>query len=44
MNRNSLFSFADHLEKLSQDGDPLEVLGATVDFEYFRTWTPATTI
>jgi IS5 family transposase len=38
MNPNSLFSLADHLEKLSKDGDPLEVLGATVDFEYFRPW------
>ncbi len=35
---NSLFSLADHLEKLSKDGDPLEVLDATVDFEYFRGW------
>jgi IS5 family transposase len=38
MNPNSLFSLAEHLEKLSKDGDPLEVLSATVDFEYFRTW------
>lgn len=38
MNPNSLFSLTDHLEKLSMDGDPLEVLAATVDFEYFRTW------
>lgn len=38
MNPSSLFSLADHLEKLSKDGDPLEVLDATVDFEYFRTW------
>ncbi len=43
MNPNSLFSLSDHLEKLSKDGDPLEVLGATVDFEYFRTWIPAKT-
>jgi len=34
----SLFGLADHLEKLSKDGDPLEVLDATVEFEYFRTW------
>ena len=38
MNPNSLFSLADHLEKLSKDGDPLEVLERTVDFEFFRTW------
>ena len=38
MNPSSLFSLTDHLERLSKDGDPLEVLGATVDFEYFRGW------
>ncbi len=38
MNPNSLFSLTDHLERLSKDGDPLEVLDATVDFEYFRGW------
>jgi len=38
MNPNSLFSLSDHLEKLSKDGDPLEVLDATVDFEYFHGW------
>ena len=27
-----------HFERLSKDGDPLEVLDATVDFEYFRSW------
>ena len=32
----SLFSLNDHLEALSKDGDPLEVLQKTVDFEYFR--------
>jgi hypothetical protein len=32
----SLFSLSDHLEALSKDGDPLEVLPQTVDFEYFR--------
>ncbi len=26
------------LEELSEHGDPLEVLDATVDFEYFRGW------
>lgn len=30
----SPFSLNDHLERLSKDGDPLEVLAATVDFEY----------
>lgn len=34
----SFFSLSDHLEGLSKDGDPLEVLAATVDFEYFRGW------
>lgn len=38
MNPSSLFSLSDHLERLSKDGDPLEVLDATVDFEYFRVW------
>lgn len=38
MNPSSLFSLSDHLDRLSQDGDPLEVLDATVDFEYFRGW------
>ncbi|MBG6143955.1 hypothetical protein IWQ51_002084 [Labrenzia sp. EL_142] len=38
MNPRSLFSLFDHLERLSKDGDPLEVLSATVDFEYFRQW------
>ncbi len=38
MNPSSLFGLSDRLEKLSKDGDPLEVLDATVDFEYFRTW------
>ncbi|MEM6615063.1 MAG: transposase [Pseudomonadota bacterium] len=38
MNPQSLFSLSDHLERLSKDGDPLEVLEATVDFEYFRKW------
>ena len=38
MDPRSLFSLNDHLEHLSKDGDPLEVLASTVDFEYFRTW------
>ena len=38
MDPHSLFSLNDHLEVLSQHGDPLEVLERTVDFEYFRSW------
>ena len=38
MGQPGLFGLSDHLERLSQDGDPLEVLEATVDFEYFREW------
>ena len=43
MEQRSLFGLSEHLEKLSDHGDPLEVLAATVDFEFFRSWTPATT-
>lgn len=38
MDPTSLFSLNDHLEKLSQNGDPLEVLESVVDFEAFRPW------
>lgn len=38
MGQRGLFGLLEHLERLSQDGDPLEVLEATVDFEYFRGW------
>ena len=38
MDPHSLFSLNDHLEALSQHGDPLEVLERSVDFEYFRGW------
>ena len=38
MNPNGLFGLSDHLALLSKHGDPLEVLDATVDFEYFRDW------
>lgn len=38
MDLKSLFSLSDHLEALSKEGDPLEVLQETVDFEYFRAW------
>lgn len=41
MKPEGLFSLSDHLERLSKDGDPLEVLEATVDFEYFRGWLVA---
>jgi hypothetical protein len=36
MQPRSLFSLAEHLDRLSKDGDPLEVLAGTVDFERFR--------
>lgn len=36
MDPKSLFSLSDHLDALSKDGDPLEILQETVDFEYFR--------
>ena len=36
MQPRSLFSLAEHLERLSKDGDPLEVLAGTVEFERFR--------
>ena len=38
MNPRSLFGLSEHLEHLSKHGDPLEVLDATIDFEYFRGW------
>lgn len=38
MRQAGLFGLSDHLERLSRDGDPLEVLEATVDFEHFRGW------
>ena len=38
MKQSGLFSLSEHLERLSADGDPLEVLAETVDFEYFRGW------
>ncbi|MEL6220860.1 MAG: transposase [Pseudomonadota bacterium] len=36
-----LFGLSEHLERLSMDGDPLEVLEATVAFEDFRPWLVA---
>ena len=38
MRQPGLFGLSQHLERLSEDGDPLEVLEATVDFEFFRGW------
>ena len=38
MDQQSFFGLQEHLERLSGIGDPLEVLDATVDFEYFRGW------
>ena len=38
MDPKSLFSLSDHLETLSKEGDPLEVLQQAVDFEFFRAW------
>ncbi|MFC3722056.1 transposase [Neoaquamicrobium sediminum] len=38
MEQRSFFGLSEHLQRLSKIGDPLEVLDATVDFEYFRGW------
>ena len=38
MEQRGFFGLSEHLEKLSEHGDPLEVLDAAVDFEYFRGW------
>ncbi len=38
MDQLSFFGVQEHLERLSETGDPLEVLEAMVDFEYFRGW------
>ncbi|MEM8821396.1 MAG: IS5/IS1182 family transposase, partial [Pseudomonadota bacterium] len=38
MRQAGLFGLSEHLERLSKDGDPLEVLEATVDFEHFPSW------
>ena len=38
MQQTGLFGLTEHLERLSGHGDPLEVLEATVDFEFFRPW------
>lgn len=36
MRQSGLFALSEHLHRLSQDGDPLEVLAGTVEFELFR--------
>lgn len=36
MRPDSLFSLVEHLERLIKDGDPLEVLAGTAEFERFR--------
>ena len=38
MEQRSFFGLSEHLERISKIGDPLEVLEAAVDFEYFRVW------
>jgi hypothetical protein len=38
MDQRTFFGLAEQLEALSRHGDPLEVLDATVDFEFFRGW------
>ena len=38
MEQRGFFSLTEHIEALSRDGDPLEVLNSVVDFEYFRGW------
>jgi len=38
MNPMNLFGLSEHLERLSEHGDPLVVLDEIVDFEYFRAW------
>ena len=38
MEQRGFFSLSEHLEKLSEHGDPLESLDAAVDFECFRGW------
>ena len=38
MEQRGFFGLSEHLAALSRHGDPLEVLAATVDFEYFRGW------
>lgn len=38
MQQAGLFGLSEHLKRLSEHGDPLEILEATVEFEHFRGW------
>ncbi|MEO0995194.1 MAG: transposase [Pseudomonadota bacterium] len=38
MRQAGLFGLSEHLERLSKDGDPLEVLKVTANLERFRPW------
>lgn len=38
MEQRSFFGLEEQLERISEMGDPLEVLQSTVDFEFFRPW------
>ena len=38
MEHQSFLGLEEHLEQISQMGDPLEVLKETVDFEHFQPW------
>ena len=38
MEQSPVFGFRERLSKLSDDGDPLEVLEATVGIECYRGW------
>ena len=38
MEQQSFFGPAEHLERISQTGDPLEVHEKTVDFEHAGLW------
>ena len=38
MEQRSFSGLSEHLERLSKNGDPLETLETTVDFEHFRGW------
>jgi hypothetical protein len=41
VDQRSLFGLTEHLAALSEHGDPLEILDATVDFEHLRDWLVA---
>ena len=36
-NASGLFGLSDHMKRISEDGDPLEILEGVIDFEWFRT-------